>query len=240
VHFLLGGALLFVIFAARGNGRASTRIVITPGRLEHLSAGFLRTWQRLPDERELEGLLRDYVREEIAAREGAAMGLDEDDAVIRRRLRQKFEFLVEDALEAAPPSDGELAAWFESRRERFREEPRVAFRQEFQGDLLSLPLDFDLVRRSDVVALFGEAFAESLLAAPLGRWAGPFPSGYGLHRVLVRERRMGGIPDLAAARPDVEREFMAERRRKAVDDLYERLLRKYTVIVKPPVTEAVP
>ena len=38
------------------------------------------------------------------------MGLDRDDTIIRRRLRQKFEFLTEDALEAAAPTDADLTA----------------------------------------------------------------------------------------------------------------------------------
>jgi hypothetical protein len=33
-------------------------------------------------------LIRDYLREEVAVREAQALGLDEDDVVIRRRLRR--------------------------------------------------------------------------------------------------------------------------------------------------------
>ena len=42
------------------------------------------------------------------------MGLDRDDTVIRRRLRQKLEFLVEDSLDAAPVTDADLQAWLEA------------------------------------------------------------------------------------------------------------------------------
>jgi len=48
------------------------------------------------------------VKEEIATREAVAMGLDRDDTIIRRRLRQKFEFLVDEAVESSPPSDAEF------------------------------------------------------------------------------------------------------------------------------------
>jgi hypothetical protein len=195
------------------------------------------------------------------------MGLDLDDTIIRRRLRQKFEFVVEDALEASPPTDAELSAWFEERRERFRAETQISFRQVYvspdrhadpaaeaarildrltargaaarlddEGDPLSIPADIDLVPRSDLAALFGEAFAESLLRVEPGRWRGPLASGYGLHLVFVRERLPGGVPPFAAVRPDVEREFLAERRREGIDALYEHLLGKYTVIVERPKT----
>ena len=49
----------------------------------------------------MDGLLRDYVRSEIYAREAVALGLDRDDSVIRQRLRQKLEFVSEDRPVAA-------------------------------------------------------------------------------------------------------------------------------------------
>ena len=42
---------------------------------------------------ELRGLIDDYIRDEVFYREGRALGLDRDDIVIRRRLRQKMEFM---------------------------------------------------------------------------------------------------------------------------------------------------
>jgi PPIC-type PPIASE domain len=131
VHFLLLGALLFLGSAWQGEGAAagSKRIVVTPGVVDHLAAGFSRTWRRAPDEAELKGLIDEHVKEEIATREAMAMGLDRDDIVIKRRLRQKLEFLLLDAAAAAPPTDAELKAWLVRHPEAFRIEPQVAFRQ---------------------------------------------------------------------------------------------------------------
>jgi hypothetical protein len=78
---------------------------------------------------ELKGLIDEHVKEEIATREATAMGLDQDDTIIRRRLRQKMEFLVEDAVDQVPPTDAELQAWLEKHPETFRAESRVALRQ---------------------------------------------------------------------------------------------------------------
>jgi hypothetical protein len=75
--------------------------------------------------------LDEYVREEIATREALAMGLDRDDAIIRRRLRQKLEFLVEDTIDVVPPTDADLQAWLDVHPEKFRIEPEIAFRQVF-------------------------------------------------------------------------------------------------------------
>jgi hypothetical protein len=132
LHFLVIGAAMFLFFHASGGGSAgpgSTRIVVTPGQIAHLEAGFTRTWSRAPSEDELKTLLDEWVREEIAVREAMGAGLDRDDTVIRRRLRQKLEFLIEDAAVAQPPTDDVLKAWLDQHAEQFRSEPRIAFRQ---------------------------------------------------------------------------------------------------------------
>ena len=131
VHFLLLGGLLFLFFTWQGGtgGPGSNKIVITRGLVDHLATGFTRTWRRPPNEAELKGLVDDYVKEEIAAREAVGMGLDRDDTVIRRRLRQKLEFLLVDETGAAPPTDAELQAWVDRHPETFRVEPQIAFRQ---------------------------------------------------------------------------------------------------------------
>ena len=133
LHFLLLGAALFLWYALRGGGGGpgSTRIVLGSGQIEYLVAGFTRTWQRPPTEPELKGLLDDWVKEEIASREAMAMGLDRDDTVIRRRLRQKLEFLLEDAAGAVAPTEAELAAWLESHAADYALAPEVALRQLF-------------------------------------------------------------------------------------------------------------
>jgi hypothetical protein len=133
VHFLVLGALLFAYFEWRGGGSGpgSTRITITPGLVQHLASGFARTWQRPPTDVELKGLIDDHVKEEIAVREATALGLDRDDTIIRRRLRQKLEFLIEDAVDQVPPTDAELEAWLETHADAFRAEARVALRQVF-------------------------------------------------------------------------------------------------------------
>jgi hypothetical protein len=60
-------------------------------------------------------------------REAVAMGLDRDDTIVRRRLRQKLEFLTEETAEAAPPSDAELQTFLQQHPDAFRIEPRLAF-----------------------------------------------------------------------------------------------------------------
>ncbi len=133
VHFLLLGIALFALFQWLGGdtGPMSNRITVTQAQVDQLAKAFGKTWQRPPTEVELKGLVDELVREEIAYREAVAMGLDRDDTIIRRRMRQKLEFLVEDAAGATPATDAQLLAYLEAHPDAFRVEPQASFRQVF-------------------------------------------------------------------------------------------------------------
>jgi hypothetical protein len=131
LHFLLLGMAVFIVFAIldRPDGLKGGKIVVTAGKIEHLRASFTRVWQRPPSPDELDGLIQDYIREEVLAREAMALGLDRDDTVIRRRLRQKMEFVANDLAAQAEPGDEELREYLARHPDLFRREPRLTFRQ---------------------------------------------------------------------------------------------------------------
>lgn len=261
VHVLGLGALLFVLHAAVGRGsRDRERITVTRGQTEHLAATFTRTWQRPPTRKELDGLVEDWIRTEVAAREARALGLD-DDAVIRRLLRLKMEFLTEDAGHAVP-TDDELRAYLAEHRDLFRPPTRFTFRQvhfgsarrpdpaadarallasleaggvldDDSGDPLLVPGEFEDASRADVESIFGPTFGDALATAPLGRWSGPVESGYGVHLVLLQRRSEQAVPPLEEIRPAVEREWQHARRARMLDEAYRRMRQRYDVVVEP-------
>jgi hypothetical protein len=131
LHFLVLGAAIFTAFSFVNRHETNTpgEIVVTQGTLDNLVTGFTRIWQRPPTEEELRGLVRDYIREEAAYREALAMGLDRDDTVVRRRLRQKLEFLSDDLASYTEPSEADLEAFLNANPRLFQTEPRFSFRQ---------------------------------------------------------------------------------------------------------------
>jgi hypothetical protein len=131
LHFLLLGGLLFAVFG-RGNteaGGVDRHIVVSGADIDRLAAAFSRTWNRPPDQNELQAQIRDYIREEVLYRAALQLGLDKDDSIIRRRLRQKMEFLFEDTV--PPPHEAELRAYLQSHIDKFRTAPLISFRQVF-------------------------------------------------------------------------------------------------------------
>jgi hypothetical protein len=157
LHFLVLGAILFGLFGMIGkkDAEAPTKVVISAARIATLADGFARTWRRSPTEQELHGLVEEYIRDEIFYREGRAAGLDRDDFVIRRRVRQKMEFLAED-MAVAEPSDEQLAAYLASNPERFRTEDRLTFRHVFlSATRRGSALDDDARRIADTLSRTG-------------------------------------------------------------------------------------
>jgi hypothetical protein len=129
LHFLLLGAAIFAAYSlgSRGRGDEPGNIVISAGQVASIELGFTRTWHRPPTREELEGLLRDRVREEVYYREAMALGLDKDDTIIRRRLRQKLEFLTDDAVDETRPTDADLNAYLAAHPDSFRAQQAFTF-----------------------------------------------------------------------------------------------------------------
>jgi hypothetical protein len=133
VHFLVLGGLIFAGYGLlnRNGEGAPDRIIVSQGQLESMMVGFTRTWQRPPAPEEWEGLIRDRVREEVYSREAMALGLDRDDTIIRRRLRQKMEFISEDMATEVHPTDAELGAYLAAHPDFFGVERRFTFTHVF-------------------------------------------------------------------------------------------------------------
>ena len=113
VHFLLAGLAIFVFFAAFGPevDVGDRRIVVNEDQVRRLATQWSQTWQRPPSPTELDGLIRDYIKEEIYYREALRLGLDRDDMVVRRRMHSKMEFLATSETENMTATDDALRAW---------------------------------------------------------------------------------------------------------------------------------
>jgi parvulin-like peptidyl-prolyl isomerase len=130
-HFLLLGAVLFILYASVNDDRVDQvdRIVVDATQIKVLADQFQRTWMRPPTRQELAGLAEDFVKEEILYREAVALGLDQNDLIIRRRMRQKMEFLNSDLVEEQAADDATLQAYLDDNAAHFAEPERTSFEQ---------------------------------------------------------------------------------------------------------------
>ena len=128
LHFLLIGAALFALFyqAADPETVSDNRIVISETDIDRMITLFERKLQRLPSEQELNGLVEAQIREEVLYREALAMGLDQDDTIVRRRMAQKVEFMFNDLVDAAEPTDEELQLFLNENPDKFVKSARTS------------------------------------------------------------------------------------------------------------------
>ncbi len=81
---------------------------------------------------ELQQLIDDYVSEEVLYREAVALGLEQSDYIIRRRMVDKMRFLLTDLAGAdTAPTTAELQAWLEQNPGLYRIEPSASFTHVF-------------------------------------------------------------------------------------------------------------
>ena len=132
VHFLALGVFIFILDGWLGGSGGELaqgkRVVVDAERVAWLIEGWTRQWRRPPTEAELRGLVEGRIREEVLYREALAMGLDQDDTIVRRRLVQKVEFLTEDMAAQSEPTDEQLSSYLRENRERYQVPARLSFR----------------------------------------------------------------------------------------------------------------
>jgi len=130
-HFLLIGAGLFILYGWQADDDAARpdQIVFTEAEVDRLINLWERKWQRLPTQQELQGLIKQQIREEVLYREALAMGLDKDDMVVRRRMAQKMEFITNDLASLAEPGDAELQTYLEKHTDKFAIPGQISYSQ---------------------------------------------------------------------------------------------------------------
>jgi len=130
LHFLLIGGILFFAYNLQNENLVeNNRIVISEAEIDRLITLWEKKTQRLPTQSELQGLIEQQIREEVMYREAIAMGLDQNDSVVRRRLAQKVEFISADLAALAEPGETELADYLATHGDRFELPARVDFVQ---------------------------------------------------------------------------------------------------------------
>lgn len=258
VHFFLLGAAIFWLFAVFDDSPppvAADVISVTEDDARRLAASFEATWRRSPNDAELNHLIDAFIREEVYVREAIALGLDRDDAVIRRRLQTKMEFLTESGAEAVEPDDATLADHLSAHPERFAQPPLVAFEQilvngraaqemltlirsrldagldpDSVGQPSLLPYRFPAGSQQAIDGAFGTGFFDAIADLPPGVWSGPVTSPFGRHLVRVTERREASLPPLEAVRDRVERDWRASFAETLREDRFEALRSRYQVV----------
>ena len=259
VHFLIAGAAVFWLLSGRAPDLGERRIVVDKTVVGAMVERFYGSFHRLPSPDETDGMIRDYVADQVYYREALRLGLDQGDEVVVRRMRRKLESLAVADAETAEPGDAQLQALIGKDPARYAEDPRTSFEQVYLGadtpegrakanvqlaDLrggkaisgqpAALPAKLDSASASDISGLFGDEFTLALRDLPVGQWQGPVASGLGLHLVRVSTRAAPTTPSLAKVRQRVTNDWRAAAIAKAQAEAYQKMLGGYDLAIELP------
>jgi len=266
VHFLLIGGSIFGLYFMVSDiqTNATDRVDVNVGVVKRLSSQFTRRWLRPPTNEELRSLINEHVKEEILYREAIKLGLEQDDAVVRRRLRQKMEFISTDLLQMPDPEDEQLQKFLNENPGMFKEQVSLAFQHVFfstqkrgfdaepdaekakeqlnstnvnyllMGDPTLLPAEIPLASISSIRNQFGESFAVDIKKLDPNEWHGPIASSYGYHLVKIIDRVEPLLPELDRIRAEVLREWKFKKEQALQGQFYDELMKKYTITIQWP------
>lgn len=236
------------------------KIELSTSQIQQIAGQFSKTWMRQATDEELQALIKEHIRDEVYYREAMAMGLDKNDAVIRRRMRQKLEILLNDMAAARVPSNQVLTNFMNENEEKFSKDPVISFQQiylnpdkrsdiksdaisiledlkngkksEELGDATMLGYAFNEYTQSEITRQFGEKFTQQIIKLRPGDWQGPVFSSMGVHIVKIDVFTSGKMPQLSEIRDKVEREWMAETSKELKDEAFEELLKDYEIVIE--------
>jgi len=130
IQFLLIGGLVFAVYAyvrTDGGDVAEKRISIDSDTQSWLHSNFSKQFRRPPTRLEMGALIRTYTTNEVKYREALALGLDQRDSIVRRRMMQKFDFLFGDTAATEIPAEEDLERWYAEQKSEFQLPARISF-----------------------------------------------------------------------------------------------------------------
>jgi peptidyl-prolyl cis-trans isomerase C len=264
LHFLAIGLILFGVYGLLNEdiNLDSNQILIPQSLTDKLIFQWATQNGRPPTQDEKDGLLELFIQQEILYREALALGLEQGDVIVKRRLAQKMQYLFEDLSPAPEPDHDELKTYLELNAGQFRLPARLSFNHIYfktdngssgvtnntkkllpllnkgeadpasSGDRLLLPTSFHGVTENEIAKSFGKVFAANLFTLPRDQWVGPIVSGYGIHLVKIGEFSKAIMPPLAEIQDEVSQEWRYEKEKQLRKAFMEELRKKYNVEIE--------
>lgn len=250
--FLLAGAAIFFVAEWFAEEDIPYEVIVREADLQRLSDQWALQMRRPPTSQELNGLVDQFVKEEIYYREAQRLGLDANDTIVRRRMVQKLTFLTEDIATAIPADEATLRAYYDEHRATYEIPQRFSFQHRYfssdrradaetdaqqavqdsaiSDDAFMLQKSYALRSLREIGDLFGSEFAQQLAQLPAAEsWQGPIKSAYGWHPIKILAIEDAYIPAFEEVQDRVLIDAQQAARRDANAAYFANLKAKYTV-----------
>jgi hypothetical protein len=267
IHFFILGLAVFGLHAVLDRKPAAIDddphlVEVSSADIEWMWTMFNKQMGREPTVQDLRGQVNQLIREQILSREAIAMGLDEGDIVVRRRLAQKMEFLFKDLSALTELKEDDLRKYFFENRPKYEIPPQVTFNQVYfsidsrgvdgarqavqalieegddpskaptLGDASILSPDCAQCSVREIRDRFGTDFAEVVKNLEPGSWYGPVKSAYGFHAVYIHERQDANLPNFQDIIDQVRNDWMFTNQEENTRKVYGEIRSRYQVLVE--------
>lgn len=203
----------------------------------------------------MEGLIDQYIQQEVLYREALVMKLDHNDEIVKRRLAQKMEFISDGLAESLQPTKEILVGYYEDNKSNYKKDPLYTLKQvyfsedkrdnakadaskallsespETLGDQLSLPNEYIETSSYQIARDYGAVFTKSLDSLELGKWTGPIHSGFGVHIVFIENKKEAGFYSFEEAQEKITVDYNFKASNDFKAELITTLLKDYKVNV---------
>lgn len=260
--FLILGALILVLYSFLNTGKTSiedNKIIVTDEDVDRIVQLYERTWNQPPDSLALSRLINDEIKSNIYYNEGLRLNLDHNDEIIRRRLVQKYEFLIEDLIDGTDPTDEELRQFYDDNQDNYKTPKSYSFnhfyfspdeltdaeksaKRFYDSNLSSDPnapkgksnnffIQSPLISKevSSLWQEFGKNFGDQVNLIKKQGWHPPVRSGYGWHVLYVLGIDNPQSISFESIRTRINDDFKQKALRDYNAKVYESLKEEYTV-----------
>ena len=267
IHFFVLGLVVFGLHAVLDRKPEATvndpyLVEISSADIEWMWTLFNKKMGREPTGKDLRGQVNQLIREQILSREAVAMGLDEGDIVVRRRLVQKVEFLFKDLSATLEPTEDDLRNYYTENRPKYEVPPQVTFTQAYfnidsrgidgakqaaqaltkeghdpskastLGDTSILSPGCTQCSVKEIRNRFGTDFAKAVKNLEPKSWYGPIRSTYGFHAVYIYARQEAILPKLENVIDRVRNDWMFENQEENARRVYKEIRSRYRVLLE--------
>jgi peptidyl-prolyl cis-trans isomerase C len=259
LHFAVISVFIFILYDVIGQKQEKTdEITVTLNDINNLKSNWINKWGVSPTEEELNSLIDEHIKEEIFYREALANGLDDNDLMVRRRMAQKIEFILDDNIADKDPTEDDLKNYFEENKSKFIDGKKYSFYQiSFLNDSVKaektksvltsssdtslikkmnnqtgIPIHFSNKTAEEIDRVFGQNFHDTLSNMQLNQWNGPFQSGYGFHLILVYKITDGTIPDYESVKTRIYESWIQNETKQKRSQMFNELKARYSVKIE--------
>ncbi len=258
VHFLLIGAVLFVIFEFLNPTEQENQDTIYIGKDEiaYIKNHFFQRYNRNPTKLELNRQIDNYVSTEAYYREAIKLGLDKNDHTIKRHLQKKMQLMSKGVLSLLDISDEDLNTYMNKNRDKFTTQSMYAFEQvqidpdkhkdnlkeyllsvkekldnniKVKSDSAIVPAHFSAISKKVLLSDFGKKFTDKLDKMNLHIWSGPLVSYLGIHYVKLEKRTKPQLAKLKDIRELVLKSYIKDKQKSLLEKQRKEFINKYHV-----------